>query len=166
MEGTSASLLTPFPSSRDEQHIEDIIALLSKASADLLCVLDKSLAHLIETIRRFKSLNDTLHAAFRYSETEAEQLVIESRSQLDELSTALADFRDIRRLDVVKPFAKLFDPYGLDPSQDDGEELQAPSHRGLFWAFQLQHALIGWSEALIDVFETTLKIESKRRRPR
>ncbi|GAA6054812.1 hypothetical protein NBRC10513_007431 [Rhodotorula toruloides] len=150
---------------RDEQHIEEIIALLSRASAELLCVLDKSLAHLVETIHRFKSLNDTLRAAFRYNEKEAEQLIIKSRAQLDELKTALADFRDTRRLDVVKPFAKLFDPYGLDQSHD-GEELQAPSHRGLFWAFQLQHTLIGWSEALIDVFETTLKIESKRRRPR
>ncbi|GEM08584.1 brefeldin A sensitivity protein-related, DUF2421 containing protein [Rhodotorula toruloides] len=144
---------------RDEQHIEEIIALLSRASGDLLCVLEKSLAHLIETIHRFKSLNDTLRAAFRYNEMETEQLVIKSRVQLDELKTALADFRDTRRLDIVKPFAKLFDPYSVDSSHSDGEELQAPSHRGLFWAFQLQHTLIGWSEALIDVFETTLKIE-------
>lgn len=142
--------------------------LLSKASGELLDTLDHSVAHLVSVIHRFKSLDDTWRALVRYNADEVEKLVKVSRSQLDELKAALARYRDDKRLEVVRPFARLFDPYGVDargePSED---EMQSqPSHRGLFWAFQYEHALLGWGEALVELFETVLKVETKRRRPR
>ncbi|TNY20776.1 hypothetical protein DMC30DRAFT_351756 [Rhodotorula diobovata] len=164
----SGAYLTERTCSRDEEHLEDLMRLLSKASGELLDTLDHSVAHLVSVIHRFKSLDDTWRALVRYNADEVEKLVKVSRSQLDELKAALARYRDDKRLEVVRPFARLFDPYGVDargePSED---EMQSqPSHRGLFWAFQYEHALLGWGEALVELFETVLKVETKRRRPR
>ncbi|GJN90426.1 hypothetical protein Rhopal_003437-T1 [Rhodotorula paludigena] len=153
---------------RDEEHLEELMRLLSKASTDLISVLATSVAHLISTIHRFKSLDDTYRAFFRPNSDEIDRLIATSKTQLDELKRVLAEYRDTRRLEVVKPFAKLFDPYGSDgrASEVDDEDLQSPpSHRGLFWAFQYQHSLLGWGEALVELFETVLKLETKRRRP-
>ena len=85
-----------------------------------------------------------------------------SRDILKKLELAIETYRTIRRLDVVKPFASLFDPTA---ARDDRFE-QPPSHRGLFWAFSYQFSLLGWSDALLDVFKETVKVEKKRRRPR
>ncbi|GAA5852458.1 hypothetical protein JCM9279_003454 [Rhodotorula babjevae] len=153
---------------RDEEHLEELMRLLSKASGDLLGALDKSISHLVTVIHRFKSLDDTWRALVRYDDDEVEKLVKASRSQLDELKAALVLYRDDKRLEVVRPFARLFDPFGAEVRGEvgDDEMKSQPSHRGLFWAFQYEHALLGWGEALVDLFETVLKVESKRRRPR
>lgn len=156
------------PRRRDEEHLEELMRLLSKASSDLLGTLDKSVSHLVTVIHRFKSLDDTWRALVRYNDDEVEKLVKASRSQLDELKAALALYRDDKRLEVVRPFARLFDPFGAEVRGEVGEDemKSQPSHRGLFWAFQYEHALLGWGEALVDLFETVLKVESKRRRPK
>ncbi|GAA6054703.1 hypothetical protein JCM3770_000038, partial [Rhodotorula araucariae] len=154
---------------RDEEHLEELMRLLSKASCDLLSVLDRSVAHLITVLHRFKSLDDTYRALFRYNHDEVEKLVGTSRAQLAALKAALAAYRDDKRLEVVRPFARLFDPFGAEARGEltrDDEMQSQPSHRGLFWAFQYEHALIGWGEALVELFETVLKVETKRRRPR
>ncbi|BGP41609.1 hypothetical protein JCM10449v2_005600 [Rhodotorula kratochvilovae] len=153
---------------RDEEHLEELMRLLSKASCDLLSTLDRSVAHLITVLHRFKSLDDTYRALLRYNHDEVEKLVETSRAQLAELKAALDIYRDDKRLEVVRPFARLFDPFGAEARGElADEEMQSqPSHRGVFWAFQYQHALIGWGEALVELFETVLKVETKRRRPR
>lgn len=142
--------------------------LLSKASGDLLGALDKSVSHLVAVIHRFKSLDNTWRALVRYDADEVEKLVKASRARLDELKSALILYRDDKRLEVVRPFARLFDPFGAEVRGEvgDDEMKSQPSHRGLFWAFQYEHALLGWGEALVDLFETVLKVETKRRRPK
>ncbi|GAA5833075.1 hypothetical protein JCM11251_006506 [Rhodosporidiobolus azoricus] len=149
----------------DEAHLEQIIRLLSTASSELIAVLERSVGHLIDTIHRFKSFESTWDSVARYDDKAVETLVKKSQAQLDELKAAHEAYRDQKRLDVIRPFSKLFDPYGANTNAED-EQLDAPSHRGLFWAFAYEHSLIGWSEALIELFETVVKLESKRRRPR
>lgn len=152
---------------RDEEHLEEIIHLLSDASEPLIDTVEESIVHLIGVLRRFKSFGDTWRAAFRYNADEADEAIRISQEQLDKVKAAIRTYRDTKRLDVVRPFAKLFDPFGAETRGDyTSQELQAPSHRGLFWAFQYEHCLIGWSEALVEIFETVLKFEKKRRRPR
>ncbi|GAA5958870.1 hypothetical protein JCM10213_009045 [Rhodosporidiobolus nylandii] len=154
---------------RDEDHLEQIVKLLSASSEELITVLDRSVQHLISIIRQFKSVQSTWNAIFRYDDQAVEEMIRQSRKQLDELKAAHEAYRDAKRLAVIKPFAKLFDPYGAGLKSDQGEEdeeMDAPSHRGLFWVFAYQHSLIGWSEALIELFETMVKLQKKRRRPR
>ncbi|GAA5991944.1 hypothetical protein JCM11641_001599 [Rhodosporidiobolus odoratus] len=154
---------------RDEEHLEHIVQLLSSSSDELINTLDSSVGHLISTIRRFKSAGSTWASIFRYDDKAVEDIISKSRAQLSELKSAHEAYRDAKRLEVIKPFSKLFDPYGAEARGEyDGEDEEAagPSHRGLFWAFAYQHSLLSWSEALIDLFETMVKIEEKRRRPR
>ncbi|GAA5894372.1 hypothetical protein JCM6882_007642 [Rhodosporidiobolus microsporus] len=150
---------------RDEEHLEQIIGLLSTSSSELIAVLDRSVGHLIDTIHRFKSFENTWGSIVRYDDKAVEELVKKSQAQLDELKAAHEAYRDQKRLDVIRPFSKLFDPYGANEGGEE-QQLEAPSHRGLFWAFAYEHSLIGWSEALIELFETVVKLETKRRRPR
>ena len=153
--------------SRDEEHIEEIIRLLSITSDELLSVNERSVGHLIETDHRIKSTENTWSYLFRSDDAATDELIRKSEVQLEELRSALKAYRNEKRLDVIRPFAKLFDPYGseLDPELH-AADFQTPSHRGLFWAFSYQSTMLGWSEALIDVFESVLRIEKKRRRPR
>lgn len=79
-----------------------------------------------------------------------------------ELETAINYYRDTKRLDVVKPFASLFDPF----APRDRETFQSPSHRGLFWAFSLQFSLLAWSDSLLELCQGVTALEKKRRRMR
>ncbi|GAA5954631.1 hypothetical protein JCM3765_003834 [Sporobolomyces pararoseus] len=153
---------------RDEEHIEEIVRLLSSTSEDLLSMNDRAVGHLIETIHRIKSTENTWSYIFRTDDKLVDEQIKKSEAQLEELKLALRAYRNEKRLDVIRPFAKLFDPYGsgLEPQDPHDGDFQTPSHRGLFWAFSYQSSLLGWSEALIDVFESVLRIEKKRRRPR
>ncbi|GAA5957141.1 hypothetical protein JCM21900_003109 [Sporobolomyces salmonicolor] len=152
---------------RDEEHIEEIVRLLSATSSELLSVVDRSLGHLMSTVHRLKSREQTWPAFLcRFDRAAHEAAVKKSEAQLRELRAALDAYRDEKRLDVIRPFARLFDPYGMGAPRE-GEELQAPpSHRGLYWAFSYQSSLIGWTEALVDLFEEALKIEKKRKKAR
>ncbi|CEQ41511.1 SPOSA6832_03240 [Sporobolomyces salmonicolor] len=152
---------------RDEEHIEEIVRLLSATSSELLSVVDRSVGHLMSTVHRLKSREKTWPAfVCRFDPAAHEAAVKKSEAQLRELRAALDAYRDEKRLDVIRPFARLFDPYGAGAPRE-GEELQAPpSHRGLYWAFSYQSSLIGWTEALVDLFEEALKIEKKRKKAR
>lgn len=153
---------------RDEEHLEEIIRLLAAASTSLIETVEESIRHLMDVLHRFKSLDDTIRAAFRYNQAEADETIRISQEQLDTLKRAITSYRETKRLEVVRPFAAIFDPFGTETRGDgvEHEDLQAPSHRGLFWCFQYEHVLLGVSEALVDIFETILKFEQKRRRPR
>lgn len=149
--------------SRDEEHLEEIISLLSTASSELLDGLDKAAGHLISTIHRLKSAEKTWKNFF-FGEDEAEHsaFVAESEKIIAEVEAALESYRDVKRLDVLKPFASLFDPMAAK----DRLAYQSPSHRGLFWGMSYQFSLNGWAEALISVLKETATIEKKRIRPR
>ncbi|GAA5882877.1 hypothetical protein JCM16303_006623 [Sporobolomyces ruberrimus] len=155
---------------RDEEHIEEIVRLLSTTSEELLSVNDEAVGHLIETIHRIKATENTWSYLFHPDDSLVDEQIKTSEAQLEQLKAALGRYRDEKRLDVIRPFAKLFDPYGsgLEPPDplEGGENFQTPSHRGLFWAFSYQSSLLSWSEALVDVYESVLRIEKKRRRPR
>jgi len=154
--------------SRDEEHIEEIVRLLSTTSEELLSKNDQAVGHLIETIHRIKSTENTWSYIFHVNDNIVDEQIQKSEAQLQELKSALQAYRNEKRLDVIRPFAKLFDPYGsgLEPQDPHDGDFETPSHRGLFWAFSYQSSLLGWSEALVDVFESVLRIEKKRRRPR
>lgn len=85
---------------------------------------------------------------------------------LQELETALEIYRETKRLEVVKPFAELFDPFSPKDRNGEGIALKDPSHRGLYWAFSFQFSLMGWSDALLEVLKETINVERKRKRPR
>ncbi|KAL8292379.1 hypothetical protein RQP46_001845 [Phenoliferia psychrophenolica] len=148
---------------RDEQHIEEIITLLSTASSPLLDALTTATAHLITTIHTLKA-NDAVYSIFLPSNAAKHEAATAKTAEiLKTLEDALSDYRDSRRLDVVRPFAPLFDPVG---HREGAEVFEAPSHRGCFWAFSYQFSLIGWAMALIEVFRETAEIEKKRRKAR
>lgn len=151
---------------RDEEHLSRLIKLLSSSSAELLTTLDTSVSHLIETIHRFKSLENTFASVMKYDEKAVEELIVKSKAQLDKLKQAYKNYRDVKRLEVIKPFAQLFDPYGTLRADEEEDAMATPSHRGLFWSMSYQNSLLGWSEALIELFETIHQVENKRRRPR
>ncbi|GAA6024554.1 hypothetical protein JCM11491_000604 [Sporobolomyces phaffii] len=161
---------------RDEAHIEEIVRLLGQTSRDLLAANDCAVGHLVETVHRIKSTENTWSYVFHASDDVVDRQVAASERQLAALRLALDAYRTEQRLDVVRPFAKLFDPYGggggsaaAPAGELDGSgssSFETPSHRGLFWAFSYQASLLGWTEALVDVYEAVLRIEKKRRRPR
>lgn len=164
----SSELTIPFFYRRDEEHIEEIISLLSSASRDLISALDKSVGHLITVIHRLKSTERTFRIRIHNEDLAAyERAVARSQAQLEELEKAFEAYRNVKRLEVVTPFASLFDPFAaLGENGVAGRDLTAPSHRGLYWAFSYQASLLAWSEGLIEVFRETMKIEKKRRKPR
>lgn len=96
-----------------------------------------------------------------------DRAVARSQKQLEELEAAFHAYRDVRRLEVVTPFAGLFDPFStVQEGEAAARELASPSHRGLFWCFSYQASLLAWAEALIEVYKGTIKVEKKRRSPR
>lgn len=139
------------------------------------------MAHLISTIHTLKSYDNTWRAFFSEDAKAYATSTARTAEVLKKLEDSLSAYRDTKRLDVVRPFACLFDPVGTRDA--DEMRLDAPSHRGLFWAFSYvarasqgpgadtctysyQFSLIGWSLALLEVFKETANIEKKRRRPR
>lgn len=152
-----------FLPSRDEEHLEEIIRLLAVASDPLLAALDRTLGHLMSTIHRLKSSEKTWKAVFHEDIDEYNSSVAENAACLEDLERAMAEYREVRRLDVVRPFASLFDP---SAPKDPLSLLKTPSHRGLFWAFSYQFSLMKWGEAVLEVAKETFRVEKKRRRPR
>lgn len=73
----------------------------------------------------------------------------------------MAEYKLSKRLDVVRPFAGLFDP---NVAKD--KTLGAPSHRGLYWSFSYEYSLMGFAEALLAIAKETHQVQTKRRRPR
>lgn len=168
---------------QDEAHLEEILQLLSRASCNLLDTLDHATGHLVETINRMKSTEVTWHYFHRGATPEGstyESAVAKSEVQLAELERAIAEYKDVKRLEILEPFGALLHPYEIhvhhagthghnhnpDGSSDDATLHNAPSHRGLYWALSYQWHLISWSEALRDAFKETIAIERKRRKRR
>lgn len=114
---------------RDEAHIAEIVRLLAHASADLITILDHAVAHLVGTIHRFKSRPLSL-ARFgnRNDDTEYDEAIRRSAEVVREVEQAIQHYRTIKRLDVINPFASIF-----DPATPQSDILSAPSHRGLYW---------------------------------
>ncbi|KAK4700228.1 hypothetical protein P7C70_g6023, partial [Phenoliferia sp. Uapishka_3] len=150
---------------RDEEHIEEIIALLSKASSNLLDALSLAIAHLISTIHTLKANDQPWSSFFKTDEASHAASLAKTASVFAALESALSDYRNVRRLDVVKPFACLFDPAAYRGDQEE-QKLEAPSHRGLFWCFSYEFTLMGWSLALLELFKEIAGIEKKRRKAR
>lgn len=163
---------------QDEAHLEEIIQLLSKASCGLLNTLDQAVGHLITTIDRLKATEITwrlFQRRSRQDEATYEQAIARSEAQLEELERAIVEYKDIKRLEILEPFATLLHPHesylhghnnGDGSSSDDATVINAPSHRGLYWVLSYQWHLISWSEALRDAFKETVAIERKRRKRR
>lgn len=123
----------------DEEHLEEIIHLLSSSSDELLTTLDSSVGHLVTTIYRLKSKESLWRFLTRRNRGDAdeERDIAKSQEQLAQLEEALNAYRDVKRLEVITPFASLFDPFA-HPKSEDGKQLASPSHRGLFWAMSYQ----------------------------
>lgn len=130
---------------RDAAHIQEIIILLAKSSSDLLKILEECLGHIMGTVHKFReSHGDSYEATVELS-----------ARMVKHLEKSLSDYRDWRRLDVIKPFASVFDPSTLE-----GSDLAAPSHRGLFWAFSYQNALMSCVLLLLLLRPSTDSISS------
>lgn len=144
--------------------------------------LEHSLTHLISTLHGLKIR--------RHNNSHYDAQVMVSGEMVRELEKVLNEYRDVQRLDVIKPFASLF-----DPSTPHADKLKAPSHRGLYWyvtltpfdslcivfssmsltnltdtsirrAFSYQNALMGFSETLLDLLRETVQVEKKRKTAR
>ncbi|SCZ92065.1 BZ3500_MvSof-1268-A1-R1_Chr5-3g08313 [Microbotryum saponariae] len=155
---------------RDEEHLREIMELLAVASTDLLDALKDLVSVLIETIHAFKMAS---HIAWRLlkdlgirksDQKTQEQLMEELGACIERVEMAHSHYRDVRRLDVIRPFAGLFDPIShLGPDGTIADDtFQAPSHRGLFWALSYQFSLISWGEALLDLSKECHTIGKKR----
>ncbi|KAI5478848.1 hypothetical protein MNV49_004580 [Pseudohyphozyma bogoriensis] len=146
----------------DEEHIEEIIHLLSTTSSDLIDLLTHAVTHLIEMIHRLKSSESTWAAVFHEDVAAYEKRTKVTKDILERLEKEMEAYRHVKRLDVIRPFASLFDP----TAPIDRETFRSPSHRGLFWALSFQFSLMGWGLAVVEVYKETMAVEKKRRRPR
>ncbi|KAK4050247.1 hypothetical protein OIV83_003568 [Microbotryomycetes sp. JL201] len=155
---------------QDEQHIQEIVALLKIASSDLIDTLGESVEHLIAAIHRLKETDGIWSNLFRRYDAAAHKAACQAtHQQLQRLTEAINMYRDEERLKVIAPFHRLFDPIGAEAANHDMDtvhEFGAPSHRGLFWVLSYQFSLLGWGDALLDVFKEVAKIEEKRTRLR
>ncbi|KAM0786302.1 hypothetical protein ACM66B_001780 [Microbotryomycetes sp. NB124-2] len=152
---------------QDEQHIQEIVALLLKASGDLIDTLDESVGHLIKVIHRLKETDGIWSNVFTRHDAEAHaSACAATQQQLKQLEDAIKLYRDKKRLEVVAPYHRLFDPVGAEGANHEMNELHefgsVPSHRGLFWVLSYQFSLLGWGDALLDVFREVAKVEQKR----
>ena len=145
---------------RDEAHLEEIVRLLSAASDPLLAALDRTLSQVVATIHRLKF---SWRAVFYDDEIAHDIAVAVNAACLEDLERVMTEYRDVRWLDVVRPFASLFDS---STPEDQFSLLKTPSHRGLFWAFSYQFSSMRWGEAVLEVAKETFRVEKKRRRPR
>lgn len=136
----------------DEAHLSEIVLLLKDASDEILAALQEAIADLIGIAHRLKTYEVT---------AEYDQHVTHTQKLVSAVARALEDYRAVKRLTVVTPFARLFDP--MAPRD---VALLAPSHRGLFWAFSYQFSLIGWAEAFLVLFQSVALLEKKRRHRR
>lgn len=135
---------------------------MSTASSELLEVLDKATGHLIATIHRLKWTEKSWRAYFIDDTEEHNKFIAESEKVLQEVEVALEAYREVKRLEVLTPFASLFDPNAAK----DRVTYSSPSHRGMFWCMQFQYSLLGWSEAFHAVLKETTTIDKKRRKAR
>lgn len=146
----------------DQQHLEEIIHHLSAATTELIDVLDAALGHLVTSIHRIKRYDSIWSYVFPQPEQDYKNNVHATKILGDELKAALAKYRDDKRLEVVRPYAHLFDP----TVGTEFDKMQAPSHRGMFWAFSYQHCCMSWGDALVEVYDQVATVEEKRRKPK
>ncbi|SCV72848.1 BQ2448_4385 [Microbotryum intermedium] len=155
---------------RDEEHLREIMELLAVASVDLLDALKDLVSVLIETIHAFKMSSNIVwrllkDLGMRKGDQKTQQQLTEQLGEcIERVEKAHNLYRDVRRLDVIRPFARLFDPIshlGPDGTISD-DTFRAPSHRGLFWALSYQFSLISWGEALLDLSKECHTIGKKR----
>lgn len=147
---------------RDAAHLVEIIGLLSESTTPLIDVLDTAVGHLVTAVHRIKQ-QDSLWSYFKPQKEADYQADVRATKVLrDEIAAALTLYRDDKRLDVVRPFASLFDP----TIGKEFDKMQAPSHRGIFWAFSYQFSIMGWADALLVAFDEVARVEDKRTRPR
>ncbi|KAK4049887.1 hypothetical protein OIO90_005276 [Microbotryomycetes sp. JL221] len=157
---------------QDEEHIQEIISLLLKASGELIDTLDDSVGHLMTTIHRLKDSDGIwINLIKRNRDSESHAKACEATAQqIKVLKDVIARYRDDKRLEVIRPFHRLFDPIGAETVAGlrafeggaEVEELRAPSHRGLFWCLSYQFTILGWAEALLDLFNEVARVEKKR----
>ena len=147
---------------RDEQHLVEIVGLMSEATAPLIDVLDLAIGHLVIAVHNIKRHDSLWYYLKPQREADHQADVRATKVLRAELAAALALYRDDRRLDVVRPFAHLFDP----TVGSEFDKMQAPSHRGIFWAFSYQFSVLGWADALLTAFDEVARVEEKRRKPK
>lgn len=160
--GRYADLEDMLHNPRDEAHLEEIVRHLADATTPLIEVLDSAAGQLITSIHRLKRQDTLWYYLFPQKEGVHEENVRATKELRDQLAAALKLYKEDKRLDVVRPYAHLFD----SSVGKEYDRMETPSHRGIFWAFSYQFSIMGWADALLDVFDHVAKVEQKRRKPR
>ncbi|GAA99717.1 uncharacterized protein L969DRAFT_96141 [Mixia osmundae IAM 14324] len=139
--------------SDDERAVVEVVALLHSSSADLLHATVDAMDSLLALLSR--GSGSGLSDIFRDSE-QVWGPVTERSDALARLDSAIADYRNKKRLEIIRPFAPLFD----STLARDGRVRQ-PSHRALFWSMQYQWALIQFSDKVRALVSEVVDIQKR-----
>lgn len=147
---------------QDAAHLTEILGFLSEATTPLIEVLDNAVGHLVTSVHRIKQHDSLWYYLKPQKEADHQADVRATKILRDEIAATLTRYREDKRLDVIRPFSHLFDP----TVGKEFDKMQAPSHRGIFWAFSYQFSVMGWADALLVVFDEVARVEEKRRKPK
>ncbi|KEI37617.1 uncharacterized protein L969DRAFT_89573 [Mixia osmundae IAM 14324] len=138
----------------DEHAVIEVVALLHSSSADLLHATVDAMDSLLALLQRAGDSGIT--DIFRNSNL-VWGPVSERSSALAKLETALHEYRTIKRLEIITPFAPLFDRL----HRHDGRVRQ-PSHRALFYSMQYQWALMQFADKVRALVSELVEIQKRR----
>jgi hypothetical protein len=85
-----------------------------------------------------------------------------NETMLERLEKSVEEYKSTRRLEVIRPFAHLFDP--SVPRLDSRD--QRPTHRGLYWGFYYQWSLMNFADGLVSLMRDFVALEKKRKNVR
>jgi hypothetical protein len=99
---------------------------------------------------------------FRSTEKAWGILISENEAMLQRLEKAVATYKASKRLEVIRPFAYIFDP--SIPNVHSRSE--KPTHRALYWGFYYQWSLMNFADAVLGLTREFVMLEKKRTRVR
>jgi hypothetical protein len=133
---------------------------LHNSSEELLCALLDALDLLSRSFRRIKK--ETMLDWFRDTEKAWGTLIAENEAVLQRLEKAIETYKNSKRLEVIRPFAHLF-----DPSIPNAEpRSQKPTHRALYWGFYYQWTLMNFTDGVLALSRDFVALEKKRTKVR
>jgi hypothetical protein len=133
---------------------------LHDSSQELVCTIVDTLDHVSHCFHRIKE--GTLLDWFRDTEKAWGTLLSENEVVLQRLEKAIENYKNSKRLEVIRPFAHLFDP--SVPKVDTRS--QKPTHRALYWGFYYQWSLMNFTDEVLSLTRDFVMLEKKRTKVR
>ncbi|TIB35407.1 hypothetical protein E3P84_01376 [Wallemia ichthyophaga] len=141
----------------DQEFVRAHFAIVSEHSRDLNDTTAVTLAHVQKQIERVDRVRLGSWLFRRHDSPGEGNAIIENMEICDNLRRAITKFKTEDRLAVLRNYSQFFD--GSQP------RAKIP-YRALFWSFNYQYYLLGFSGALLELAEKMSNLEAKRKKPR